>query len=440
MLTDEEIRKGSLRKNTKKRGNGGEPSVDEVPEFSTVITQQLKDLLPTIIAQVGNHASNIQVDVRSVNNRGRKAAVVMTWEDFKVLMRKEFCQNNEMQKLEHTIVRAGHVTYTDQFHELARNGNVRDDNKRSRTGRVFATTTNPVRRKYMGHFAKDCRAGPRMMTPVNAKNPTTTHETCFVCGGTDHYKTDPNIRTGTFTLNNHYATTLFNFDADYSFDSTTFITLLDIEPSDLDFIYEIEIASRQLVEINKVIRDCKLEIEGHTFDSDLIPFGHESFDVIVGMDWLSQHKDKIIFHEKKRQTILGTLENLTLYDNESWNDPIDIAKPVKAISLPQDVLMNKITSSCEICSGPHDTEYYMENPEQAFVDYASSRTDEARDKPFLEEPTTNKDGTGTQQTKEPEQTLEDEFKDLHLNLPVLEVLAHVLIHNAILDKYVEAYS
>ncbi|GKC85643.1 putative reverse transcriptase domain-containing protein, partial [Tanacetum coccineum] len=60
--------------------------------------------------------------------------------------------------------------------------------------------------------------------------------------------------------------------AGYSFISTTFIPLLGIEPSDLGFSYEIEIASRQLIEINKVIRDCKLEIEGHTFDIDLIPF------------------------------------------------------------------------------------------------------------------------------------------------------------------------
>ncbi|GJY99264.1 hypothetical protein Tco_0516694 [Tanacetum coccineum] len=44
---------------------------------------------------------------------------------------------------------------------------------------------------------------------------------------------------------------------------------------------------------------------------------------------------------------------------------------------------------------------------------------------------------GTQQLKEPEQTLEDEFKDLHINLPVLEVLAHAPMYNAILDKYVE---
>ncbi|GJT62961.1 hypothetical protein Tco_1006494 [Tanacetum coccineum] len=99
------------------------------------------------------------------------------------------------------------------------------------------------------------------------------------------------------------------------------------------------------------------------------------------------------------------LEDLALYDNESWNDPRDFAKSVKAISLPQDVpstsncrlielenqvqrlmeahlaltqptQVNKITTSYEICSGPHDTQYCMEDPEQAFVEYASSRTDE----------------------------------------------------------------
>ncbi|GKD08093.1 MAK10-like protein [Tanacetum coccineum] len=44
----------------------------------------------------------------------------------------------------------------------------------------------------------------------------------------------------------------------------------------------------------------------------------------------------------------------------------------------------------------------------------------------------------TQQPEEPEPTLEDEFQDLHLNLPVLEVLAHAPIYNALLDKYVES--
>ncbi|GKE61201.1 putative reverse transcriptase domain-containing protein, partial [Tanacetum coccineum] len=93
---------------------------------------------------------------------------------------------------------------------------------------------------------------------------------------------DPNIVMGTFTLNNHFATTLFDSCADYSFVSTTFIHLLGLEPSELGFRYEIEIASGQLVEIDKVIKGCKLEIEGYVFDIDLIPFGHGSFDVIMG--------------------------------------------------------------------------------------------------------------------------------------------------------------
>ncbi|GJV17447.1 hypothetical protein Tco_1362770 [Tanacetum coccineum] len=102
------------------------------------------------------------------------------------------------------------------------------------------------------------------------------------------------------------------------------------------------------------------------------------------------------------------LEDLTLYDNESWNDPRDFAKSVKVITLPQDVpstssrrlielenqiqrlmeahlaltqptQVNKITTSCEICSGPHNTQYCMKDPEQVFVEYASLRTDEARE-------------------------------------------------------------
>ncbi|GKB81219.1 MAK10-like protein [Tanacetum coccineum] len=131
----------------------------------------------------------------------------------------------------------------------------------------------------------------------------------------------------------------------------------------------------------------------------------------------------------------------------------------------------RITASCEICSGSHDTQTCMENPEQAFVEYASSHTDEAGEglvSEFMasqdarlsrfeanfkqqQNEMTNKIDTvlkaitnqiaGTLPSdtpEEPEPTLEDEFKDLHLNLPVLEVLAHAPIYNAILDKYVES--
>ncbi|GKD13080.1 hypothetical protein Tco_1197487 [Tanacetum coccineum] len=51
--------------------------------------------------------------------------------------------------------------------------------------------------------------------------------------GAEESRQDPNIVTGTFTLKNHFATTLFDSGADYSFVSTTFIPLLGLEPSEL---------------------------------------------------------------------------------------------------------------------------------------------------------------------------------------------------------------
>ncbi|GKB62943.1 MAK10-like protein [Tanacetum coccineum] len=47
-------------------------------------------------------------------------------------------------------------------------------------------------------------------------------------------------------------------------------------------------------------------------------------------------------------------------------------------------------------------------------------------------------GIETQQPEEPEPTLKDKFQDLHLNLPVFEVLVHAPIYNSILDKYIES--
>ncbi|GKE57082.1 hypothetical protein Tco_1496267 [Tanacetum coccineum] len=109
--------------------------------------------------------------------------------------------------------------------------------------------------------------------------------------------------------------------------------------------------------------------------------------------------------DKKAEESWALLEDLALYDNESWNDPRDFAKLVKEISLPQEVpstsncrlielenqvqrlmddhlapkssvQVNKIDSSREICSGPHDTQYCMENPGQTFVKYAPLRNKE----------------------------------------------------------------
>ncbi|GJU69620.1 hypothetical protein Tco_1255879 [Tanacetum coccineum] len=61
--------------------------------------------------------------------------------------------------------------------EPSRDRNVRDDNKRTRTGNTFSTTTNHVRRENKGN-----------VNPTNARNPATSCGACYECGGTDHFK------------------------------------------------------------------------------------------------------------------------------------------------------------------------------------------------------------------------------------------------------------
>ncbi|GKB65411.1 hypothetical protein Tco_0921597 [Tanacetum coccineum] len=62
------------------------------------------------------------------------------------------------------------------------------------------------------------------------------------------------------------------------------------------------------------------------------------------------------------------------------------------LSLMLPTQVKKITTSCEICGGPYDTQYCMEDPEQAFVEYAFSRTDEAGGKWYTFKPEKNNFG------------------------------------------------
>nr|GEY37298.1 hypothetical protein [Tanacetum cinerariifolium] len=62
-----------------------------------------------------------------------------------------------------------------------------------------------------------------------------------------------------------------------------------------------------------VVTGCRLELEGHTFIIDLIPFGHGSFDVIIGMDWLSKFRAKIVCFEKIVQISLSSRDILEVH-------------------------------------------------------------------------------------------------------------------------------
>ncbi|GKB93156.1 reverse transcriptase domain-containing protein, partial [Tanacetum coccineum] len=332
-------------------GQGSEVNdgVNGVPDFFTIIAQQLQNLLPTIVAQEGDQGrgqgnacnpkeydgkggaivythwikkmesvqdmsgcrDNQKVKYTAglfvgkaltwwnsqIYKRGREAVVGMSWEDLKTLTREDICPSNEMQKLEtklwnHAMVGAGHTMYTDRFHELARlvPHLVTPEGKRidryvyglapQIRGMEVATEPKTIQKavQIAGTLTDEAlRNGSIKKNPKKRGNRGEPSK--------DRNVRDDNKRT---RIGNAFATTTNPVGRENT----------GIEPSDLGFSYEIEIASGQLVEIDKVIKGCKLELEGHVFNINLIPFGSGSFDVIIRMDWCFDHKAEIIFHEK----------------------------------------------------------------------------------------------------------------------------------------------
>ncbi|GKA19954.1 putative reverse transcriptase domain-containing protein [Tanacetum coccineum] len=282
-----------MRANRGVEGVNGNVEYGGAPDFSTIIAQQLQNLLPAMLAQVSNRGNVENQNVNVVNENVQENVGNAIVNGNRIHGMVAVTEPKTIQKV---VQISGALT-----DEAVRNSLIKKVEKRGSVGNLeerirvfglsvpFATpSTHPV-----GFVAYATTATARGC----GNQGNQARGKAFMLGAVEACQ-DPNIMTGTFTLNNHFATTLFDSGADYSFVSTTFIPLLGLEPSDLGFKYEIKIASGQLVEIDKVIKGCKLEIEGHVFDIDLIPFGHGSFDVIIGMDWLSNYKAEIICHEK----------------------------------------------------------------------------------------------------------------------------------------------
>ncbi|GJX44587.1 putative reverse transcriptase domain-containing protein [Tanacetum coccineum] len=109
---------------------------------------------------------------------------------------------------------------------------------------------------------------------------------------------DSNVVTGTFLLNNRYASVLFDTGADRSFVSTAFSSQIDITPSTLDHYYDVELADGRIIGLNTILRGCTLNFLNHPFNIDLMPVELGSLDVIIGMDWLAKYQAVIVCAEK----------------------------------------------------------------------------------------------------------------------------------------------
>ncbi|GJZ19185.1 putative reverse transcriptase domain-containing protein [Tanacetum coccineum] len=203
--------------------------------------------------------------------------------------------------------------------EPAKVGGSRRDVKKAKGGTNFVATAPS--REGPSHFVRDCHSPAIPAEPMNAIDARPNQRACYESslgwrrndrGGGNQVRgraynasmnatkaaKDSSIVMGTFSQNGHFATVLFDSRADFSFISTKFAPILNMKPSIANPGYVIEIADGKKVKVDRIIRGCKLELGSSLFTIDLIPLGHGSFDVIVGMDWLSHNKAVIVCHKK----------------------------------------------------------------------------------------------------------------------------------------------
>nr|GEV66794.1 putative reverse transcriptase domain-containing protein [Tanacetum cinerariifolium] len=194
-------------------------------------------------------------------------------------------------------------------------------NRRPKTFRSYAATPTENSRE-KGHY--------NYQFPKANNN---AHERAYLLRDKNAHQ-DPNIVADTFLLNQHLVRVLFDSGADKSFVSIFLASMLNILPITLDTTYDIEMVDGNLVGANKsfvsiflasmlnilpitldttydiemvdgnlvgtntVIQGCTLTLLNQPFKIDLMPIKVGSFDVVIGMDWLSKYHVKIIYDEK----------------------------------------------------------------------------------------------------------------------------------------------
>ncbi|XP_022014772.1 putative uncharacterized protein DDB_G0288537 [Helianthus annuus] len=184
----------------------------------------------------------------------------------------------------------------------------------------------------VGHEAKDCRAPqPKHQQQQNQqyqrqqRQPPQQNQGfkkgCYQCGDEGHFKRDypqlnQNANDNNRQNNNNAGNNNNNGNnggnsargrvfmigaGDARNDGNVvaeFSQRLGLTPTPLEVKQVVELADGKTIEASHVLFGCKLDLVGQVFDIDLLPITLGSFDIVVGMDWLSKHQAEILCKEK----------------------------------------------------------------------------------------------------------------------------------------------
>ncbi|GJV37610.1 putative reverse transcriptase domain-containing protein [Tanacetum coccineum] len=240
---------------------------------------------------------------------GIEQANKITWTELKRLLTNKYCPRTEVRKMEdefyNLTVKVNDLkTYVRRFQELA----VLCPNMVPNTKKLMEVFIGGLPRSIEGNVTASkpqtleeaITITQRLMdqetfrsyaaTPTENSRYTRSLPLCKKC--TLHH-------TGPCTVKCQTCNRVDHLTKNYkSFVSITLASMLNIPPITLDTTYDIEMAIGNLVGTNTVIQGCTLILLNQPFKIDLMPIKLSSFDVVIGMDWLSKYHARIICDEK----------------------------------------------------------------------------------------------------------------------------------------------
>nr|GEZ93517.1 putative reverse transcriptase domain-containing protein [Tanacetum cinerariifolium] len=180
----------------------------------------------------------------------------ITWTELKRLLTNKYCPRTEVRKMEeelyNLIVKGNDLkTYIRRFQELA----VLCPNMVPNTEKLLEAFIGGLPRSIEGNFT--------------ASKPQTLEEAINIAQR-----------------------------ANKSFISLSFAFMINIPPIIIDAFYDIKMADENLVSTNTVIKGATLTLLNQPFEIDLTSIKLGSFNIIIGMDWLSKYYAKILCDEK----------------------------------------------------------------------------------------------------------------------------------------------
>ncbi|KAK1434346.1 hypothetical protein QVD17_00085 [Tagetes erecta] len=157
--------------------------------------------------------------------------------------------------------------------------------------------------KRTGHLLQECRENRRCfecgdpghlkpncpkLQGHNNNQPNKPRGRAFVLT-TEEARNTPDVITGTYPVNNIFARVLFDTGANRSLVSTTFRRYLNQEAQYLGHTFIVEMADGSKKEIVNIIRNCSINLNGHSIPINLMPIELGEFDIVIGMDWLAPY-------------------------------------------------------------------------------------------------------------------------------------------------------